>query len=600
MLPMTDLNLAVIGNSILAALVDRSARIVWCCFPSLDGDPVFCNLLGGEHGDAGLFAIDVEGQTDCRQHYRRNTAVLVTEITDGSGAAIRVTDFVPRLRRHERIFRPSMLVRRIEPVAGTCHIRIRVRPRFAYGAVAPTIVRGSNHIRYAGPDFTLRLTTDAPLAYLLQERLFILESAITLVLGPDESLTTSLSATARDFLELTEEYWLDWTRYLNVPFEWQQVVIRAAITLKLCSFEETGAIVAALTTSIPEAANSGRNWDYRYCWLRDAFFVVQALNRLGATRTMEDFLRYIANVASLDPAGYLRPVYSVVPGAAILEEVAEALPGYRGMGPVRIGNLAETQIQNDSYGSVILASAQMFYDQRLPRCGDVSLFARLERLGEQAVAIAFTPDSGLWEFRNSRRVHTHSAAMCWAACDRLAKIAATLALAEREQIWRQHAERLHGEIMARCWNASLNTFVVCVDGTGVDASLLLLHEIGLVSPTDPKFIGTVDAITRALYRDGHLLRYATEDDFGTPQSAFNVCTLWYIDALAAMGRRTEARELFERLLACCNHVGLLSEDVDSRTGELWGNFPQTYSMVGLIICAMRLSRTWEEAFWRGS
>jgi len=597
---MADLDLGVIGNSIIAALVDRSARIVWCCFPSLDGDPVFCSLLGGEAGDSGVFAIEVDGAIETRQHYRRNTAILVTEIADATGDSVRVIDFVPRFRRHERIYRPSMLVRRIEPVGGTCRIRVRVRPRFAYGAVAPIIVRGSNHIRYAGPDFTLRLTTDAPISYLLREQTFILESPITMVLGPDESLEAALVATAREFLDLTEEYWLDWTRYLSVPFEWQETVIRAAVTLKLCAFEETGAIVAALTTSIPEAANTGRNWDYRYCWLRDAHFVVQALNRLGATRTMEEFLRYIANVAALDAEGFLKPVYSIVPGAPIREEIAEALPGYRGMGPVRVGNLAETQIQNDSYGSVILASAQMFYDQRLPRLGDPSLFARLERLGEQAVAAAFTPDSGLWEFRNSRRVHTHSAAMCWAACNRLAKIAAILALPERERKWRVEAERLHRDIMARCWNASLNSFVDSADGDGIDASLLLLHEIGLVSPQDPRFVGTVDAVTRTLCRDGHVLRYATEDDFGLPKTAFNVCTLWYIDALAAIGRREEARALFERLLACCNHVGLLSEDVEPATGELWGNFPQTYSMVGIIICAMRLSRTWEDAFWRAS
>ncbi len=597
---MRDLNLAAVGNCILAALVDRAARIVWCCVPRLDGDPVFCGLLAGEQDGTGVFAVEVADQVSTQQRYARNTAVLVTELTDGAGGAVRVTDFAPRYKHYERIFRPSMLVRRIEPVKGACRISIRVRPRFNYGAVAPTVIRGSNHIRYQGPDFTLRLTTDAPIAYLLEERPFALEAPIVLLFGPDESLEAPVAATAREFLERTEDYWLEWVRYLSVPFDWQDVVIRAAITLKLCSFEETGAIVAALTTSIPEFPHSGRNWDYRYCWLRDAYFVVQALNRLGATRTMEDYIRYITNVATLEPSGVLRPVNSIVPGTPFEEHEASFLPGYRGMGPVRVGNSAAGQVQNDSHGSVVLAAAQMFFDQRLPQIGTIDLFRRLERIGERAITAAFEPDAGLWELRTRKHAHTHSAAMCWAACDRLAKIGAALGLPNREHRWRRSAASLQREIMANCWSDSLNSFVACVGGKSVDASLLLLHEIGLVSSNDPRFIATVDAITRDLRRGTHLLRYATEDDFGPPSTAFNICTLWYVDALAAIGRREEARELFDALLSCRNHVGLLSEDVDAVTGELWGNFPQTYSMVGLIVCAMRLSRTWEEAFWRGS
>jgi GH15 family glucan-1,4-alpha-glucosidase len=597
---MADLDLAVIGNCNLAALIDKSAQIVWCCFPRLDGDPLFCRLVGDEQTTDGSFAIELVDRASVWQRYQRNTAVLLTDLTDTSGATIRITDFVPRFQLHERIFRPSMLVRMVQPIAGSCRIRIRLRPRFAYGATAPAVVRGSNHIRYIGPEVALRLTTDAPISYILEERVFILEEPIVLILGADETLEASVRATAREFVERTEDYWLDWTRYLSVPFEWQAVVIRSAITLKLCSFEETGAIVAALTTSIPEIADSGRNWDYRYCWLRDANLVVQALNQLGTTRTMEGFIRYITNVAALDPSGYLRPVYGIVPGTALDETIAEALCGYRGMGPVRIGNLAERQVQHDSYGGIILASAQMFFDQRLPQLGDTALFARLERIGARAVATAFTPDAGLWEFRTRQSVHTHSAAMCWAACDRLAKIATTLDLPEHKAKWRGEAAQLRGKILERCWNPSLNSFVSTADGSDIDASVLLLQEIGLVSASDPRFIGTVDAVGRTLRRGDHLLRYAVPDDFGLPHTAFNVCTLWYVVALAAIGRREEARELFERLLACCNHVGLLSEDLDPRTGELWGNFPQTYSMVGLIICAMRLSRTWEEAFWRGS
>ena len=342
------------------------------------------------------------------------------------------------------------------------------------------------------------------------------------------------------------------------------------------------------------------NWDYRYCWLRDAYFVVQALNRLGATRTMEDYIRYITNVAALEPEGNLKPVYGVVPDADLAERIEHGLAGYRGMGPVRVGNQAHAQVQNDGYGAVILAAAQMFFDRRLPRAGDADLFARLERLGERALALALTPDAGPWEFRGRTAVHTYSAAMCWAACRRLARIATHLGRNERATYWRDAAAALRRAILDSAWNPKLGSFVASFGGEDVDASLLLLHEIGFVAASDPRFLGTVAAIEERLRCGDYLYRYRTADDFGVPETAFVVCTFWYIDALTAIGRREEARAIFERTLARRNATGLLSEDIAPATGELWGNFPQTYSMVGLIVSAMRLSKTWEEAFWRDS
>jgi GH15 family glucan-1,4-alpha-glucosidase len=594
-----SLDLAVIGNSIIGALVDRQAAVVWACMPRLDGDPVFCSLLKPNNGERGFFDVQLDQPVASTQRYLGNTAILTTTLTDESGAAVEITDFMPRFKQYQRIFRPIMLVRRIVPASGNPRIRIRLRPLFGYGTVEPVVTLGSNHVRYQSPAGALRVTTDAPINYITQEVPFFLDEPVHLILSPDEPFAAAIPDTAREFLEKTEDYWNEWVRYLSVPYEWQEAVIRAAITLKLCSFEETGAIVAALTTSIPESPDSGRNWDYRFCWLRDAFFVVQALNRLGATRTMEEFIRYMTNVAAGDNDTILKPLYSIVPGNSVEEHVVGDLAGYRGMGPVRIGNLAAAQVQNDGYGNIVLAAAQMFFDHRLPRRGDVNLFHRLERIGERAALLAFEPDAGLWEFRNSSRVHTFSAVMCWAACDRLAKIATVLDLPGRATHWRQAANNIRGVILERAWNEKLNSFVDSFEDGKIDASLLLLHETGFLAADDPRFLGTVAAVEKQLRRKNHLLRYATPDDFGVPQVAFTVCTFWYIDALAAVGRKAEAREIFEELLACRNHVGLLSEDIDPATGELWGNFPQTYSMVGLIISAMRLSKSWEEAFWRG-
>ncbi len=596
-----SLDLAVVGNSVLAALLDRNGRYVWCCFPRFDGDPVFCSLLdGSEDPRGGFFDIVLERLAASTQRYVGNTAIVETVLTDSEGASVRITDFAPRFRRAGRMFRPMMLMRRVEPLMGRPRIRVRLRPRFNNGAIKPAMTMGSNHLRYVAGEQTIRLSTDAAVSYVAEEEPFVLAGPIHFMLGPDEGPTLSIAAMVREFHDETTDYWVEWARYLSVPFEWQDAVIRAAITLKLCSYEETGAIVAALTTSIPESAHSGRNWDYRFCWLRDAYFVVHALNRLGATRTMEEFITFITNVAALDPGGRLKPVYGILASRDLAEREVTSLTGYRGMGPVRVGNLANVQIQNDSYGSVVLAAAQMFFDRRLARQGDVELFRQLEALGAHAAEFGLTPDAGLWEFRERARVHTHSAVMCWAACRRLAKIAQRLDLTDRAAHWYAEADRLRSAIIDQAWNPQLNSFVASFGGEDIDASLLLLQEVGFLSATDPRFLGTLAQVEQRLRRGDHLLRYDTPDDFGLPHTSFTVCTFWYIDALAVVGRREEARALFERVLAARNHVGLLSEDVDPVTGELWGNFPQTYSLVGLIICAMRLSRTWEEAFWRDS
>ena len=597
--PAQSLDLAVLGNCTIAALVDPLARFVWCCVPRLDGDPVFCNLLRDPISSSdGLWEIELIGLVKATQSYIRNTAILETILTDGDGNEVRIVDFIPRFNRWRRIFRPVSIVRLIEPRAGVPRIRVRLKPRHGYGKHPPTITRGSNHIRYILGDEVLRLTTDSPIGFIQNETPFVCDRPLVMILGADESIETDLKVLGVDLFEQTHDYWTDWTRQLALPFEWQDAVIRAAITLKLCSFEESGAIVAALTTSIPESPSSGRNWDYRFCWLRDAFFVVQTLNRLSVTRTMEGYVSYITNIVAAFPSGPLQPIFGIGCEDQLAERQipAEDLAGYRGMGPVRVGNAAFTQVQNDGYGSVILAVAQSFFDARVARPGDITLFQKLERLGEEAALRWDQPDAGIWEFRTRAEVHTQSSVMCWAACDRLARIAEKLELSERTLYWRSTADRIHAGIMAHTWNEKLQTFVATFDGCDIDASLLLLHDLGFISARDPKFLTTIEAVQRELNTGDYLLRYKRADDFGVPHTSFTICNFWLIEALAASGRVDEAREKFERLLARRSSLGLLSEGVDVNSGELWGNFPQTYSLVGLIRAAVRLSRPWADAF----
>ncbi|HUF87686.1 MAG TPA: glycoside hydrolase family 15 protein [Thermohalobaculum sp.] len=591
---MSTLDLGFVGNSSFCALIDREARILWCCLPRFDGDPVFAALLKGDPAtvEDSIFAIDVEGLTHTEQVYETNTAVLRTVLHSANGS-VEVIDFAPRFYWRDRIFRPQSLVRRIRPIAGTPRVRIRVKPTIGYEAQAPQVTRGSNHIRFVGPETTLRLTTDAPIDYLLSERVFNLDRVVSLILGPDETLTGGVGEMARSFMKRTAEYWRGWSKRLAVPLEWQEAVVRAAITLKLCTYEPTGAIVAAVTTSIPEAPDSGRTWDYRYCWLRDAFFVVRALNSVGAVKTMEHYVQWLRNVIAQADGGHLQPVYGVDLEKTLSERIVDSLPGYRSMGPVRVGNQAYEHLQHDVYGNVILGAVQTFFDSRLEMPAGHADFRRLEAMGERAYALHDQPDAGMWELRSRAGVHTSSALMCWAACDRLSKIAARLAEDERAAMWRARSSEVRKFILDNCWSDERRAFVDSAGGRYLDASVLLMGEVGFIAPNDKRFVSTLERLEEVLADGPHMRRYEAADDFGVPTTAFNVCAFWRLDALARIGRRAEAREIFEALLACRNHLGLLSEDIDPRTGELWGNFPQTYSMVGIINGAMRLSRPWE-------
>lgn len=591
---MSTLELGIIGNCSFTALINRQGRVVWCCLPRFDSDPVFHALLGAPEDapNDGQFAIDLADLTETEQFYETNSAVLVTRLHSPHGS-IEIRDSAPRFRWRDRIFRPQTLVRRVIPISGRPRVRVRLLPRFNYGEVAPEITYGSNHIRYVGPDFTLRLTTDAAIDLLLNETQFNLDDPLNLILGPDETLTEGVADTARSFEERTLDYWRGWTRRLALPLDWQDAVIRAAITLKLCTYEQTGAIVAAVTTSIPESPDSGRNWDYRFCWIRDAYFVVRALNSLAAVKTMENYFRWLMNVIASARENHLQPVYSVALDSSLTERTIDSLPGYRSMGPVRVGNQAFEHHQHDVYGNVILGASQAFFDARLFKRASIDDFELLEILGERAFELHDQPDAGIWEYRSRARVHTSSSVMCWAACNRLAHISVHLDLKTRANLWRRRASKIKDRILQEAWSDKRQAFVESFGGSDLDASALLMSEVGFIEADDPRFISTLEQLENTLARGSHMMRYEARDDFGLPETAFNICTFWRLDSLARIGRADEARDIFEEMLKNRNHLGLLSEDTNPDTGELWGNFPQTYSMVGIINGAMRLSRPWE-------
>jgi GH15 family glucan-1,4-alpha-glucosidase len=447
-------------------------------------------------------------------------------------------------------------------------------------------------MRYAVADGVMRLSTTAAVGWVEDERLFRVERPLHFFLGPDESFSDEIATGVDAMLDRTVEEWRHWVRGLATPPEWQDAVIRAAITLKLCQHEETGAIVAALTTSIPEHAGSGRNWDYRYCWIRDAYYTVQALNRLGALDVLEGYLEYLRNIVDNAAAGHIQPLYGVGGEETLTESVASSLAGYRGMGPVRVGNDAYRQIQHDAYGQIVLSNVQAFFDHRLLRVAGVEDFRALESVGERAWQSYDKPDAGLWELRTKSHVHTYSAAMCWAACDRLAGAARALGFTEREEFWSDRSATMRRTIEEQAWRPESDRVSATFGGDDLDASLLQLLDLRFLAPDDPRFLGTLKSVETGLRRGSHMLRYATEDDFGLPHTAFNVCTFWLIEALHFTGRDADARLLFAEMLERRTPAGLLSEDIDPASGELWGNYPQTYSLVGTINCAVLLSEGW--------
>lgn len=556
---------------------------------------MFSALLGGDEPTAGFWAIELEERIATEQEYQRNTPILVTRHRDASGGEIEVVDFCPYFRRTGRSYRPVAFARIVRPIAGSPRIRMRLRPTRDWGDACGFRVGGSNHLRYLSGPMTMRLTTTAPIGLVAAEQTFRLEQPLHFFLGPDESFIGDLAETLDQMMTATAAEWREWVRGLAIPLEWQDVVIRSAITLKLCQHQETGAIVAALTTSIPEHAGSQRNWDYRYCWIRDAYYTVQALNRLGALDVLEAYLAYLRNIVDSAKGGHVQPLYGVLGEAKLEEKVADKLPGYRGMGPVRVGNAAYSQVQHDAYGQIVLSNTHAFIDKRLFRISGPTDFEALEKVAERAWALHDKPDAGLWELRTRQSVHTYSAAMCWAACDRICNAAVALGLTDRAAFWGDRATQIRARIEQAAWRPDTQRMSATFGGDDLDASVLQLLDLRFLAPDDPRFVSTLAAIESGLRRGSHMLRYAVEDDFGLPGTAFNVCTFWLIEALHLTGRTAEARALYEEMLNRRTPAGLLSEDIDPVSGELWGNYPQTYSLVGLINCAVLLSRPWSSA-----
>lgn len=569
-----------IGNGRVLALVSPTSAIEWLCLPRFDSPSVFGRIL--DAGKGGTFRI-LSGGKEVRGElqYLSNTNVVVTRFEEGP-CAWEVVDFAPRIPRGLNVHAPLELVRLIRPVRGHPRLSIDFDPRPDYARCRPELHQAPGAVDVHGGGIRLNLATNIPVPYILERREFVLNRPmfLSLAYGRRDEMPTLVGV--QQDLDLTVAGWRAWAKTCALPDFAPAAVLRSALCLKLHAYIDTGAIIAATTTSIPEAMGTERTWDYRYCWLRDAAFVVEALRRLSHLGEGERFMGYLRDVAE---GGPLQPVYGIDGRRELTEEFLPHLAGFGGNGFVRVGNAASTQQQNDLMGELVLCLETMLLDPRVVHEDANGFLPLIERLVEEAIRVAPTHDTGIWEFRSMLRPYTFSRAMCWAAVHRGARLARRFGRMDLAARWDAIANAERDEILQRGYSGHHGFFTQALDGEFPDASNLLLPSLGLLSARDERFVSTVDAYEKKLVESGLMLRYRNLDDFGTTRSAFTICSFWWAEALALMGRLDEAVALFNRLLPHANPVGLFSEDIDPASGALLGNFPQAYTHVGLIHAA---------------
>jgi len=575
----------IIGNCAFLAHVHKNTNISWLCWPRFDSSFILGSLLDKEKG--GEFSILPSGEYTSNQFYLENTNVLCTEITCESGK-YRIVDVAPRFQQYERFFKPLMLIRKIEPIEGNPRIRVKCDLVCDYGKRKLRPHRGSNHIEYEGCDDTIRLTTNIPISYLSEDTHFVLNEVKYLVLTYGNPLEAPLISTSETFIRETVAYWRTWIKHSSISAFYQQYVIRSALALKIHQYEDTGAIIAASTTSLPEYDGSGRNWDYRFCWLRDTYYVISALNHIGHFEEMERYFNYVAGISVSENFRY-QPLYKIDGSSKLDEVIMEHLDGYLGNKPVRIGNQASEHIQNDIYGQVMISIMPLYIDHRFVFRERKDSDKWIEALLHKIERTIDEEDAGIWEFRNIANVHCYSNLFQWAGCAAAAKMARTIENKELEERALALQQRAADHIES-CYDPVRKVYTNAAGGTHLDASTLQLILMNYLDPASERAKDHLRALEAELKTPtGLFYRYLHADDFGKPRTTFLICAFWYVEALACVGRVDEAIKEFENIIQYSNHLLLFSEDVDENTGSQWGNFPQAYSHVGLMNAAYRIA-----------
>ena len=587
---MDNLHYGIIGNCRSAALIQKDSSIDWCCLPEFDSSSVFAKVL--DHKVGGYFAIKPKSLIKTAQKYIDKTCILKTRLTCSDGV-LEVIDFMPRYpkKKTDEYHSPPEILRIVKQIQGTPVISIEYHPKLGYGlGVTQTTIRGK-HIRSvveANRFDTVFLYTDLAHETVLLGKSFQLENDLFFLLTYNEKIVTPTLEYANKKLSKTQSYWLHWCKKAPVFKQYNQTINRSALTLKLLSYDKTGAILAAPTTSIPESIGEERNWDYRFCWIRDASMVVQVISKLRHTRIVTRYLDFIIGLIP-HKAEQLRIMYGINGEKVLTESTLYHLSGYLNSKPVRIGNAAYLQNQHDIYG--ILMDA--IHIQVLNHPNDVpkheELWSIVKNLLRFVIHNWHLPDKGIWEFRNKDLHFTFSKLFCWVALDRGISIAEIFNKQRCIEQWTPIRDQIKENILKNAWSEELQSFTQSYGCNHLDSSVLLMESHGFIDANDPRFVKTVKAIQKHLLKNGLLYRYKNVDDFGVPKSSFTICTLWFINSLIKLGEIKKAKKLFDQVLSYGNHLGLFSEDIAFESKRLLGNFPQAYSHLALIEVALNFN-----------
>lgn len=584
MLPnVNKYNFGIIGNCSYIAYIDTSANVNWLCMPRFDSSFIFGSLLDKDKG--GEFSIRPKSETyHTKQYYLKNTNILATEFELDEGK-FRVIDFAPRIYQYNRYFKPLMLFRKIELLEGNPFIVVKCRPVGEYGELKPEIGIGSNHIRYLNLGSQVRLTTEMPLNYIMTEKPFVLNQTQYLVFSYGAPLEAPLAETAETFLTKTQQYWLDYVKSTSIPSIYQDEVIRSTLVLKLHQYEDTGAVIAAGTTSLPEFHGSKRTWDYRFCWMRDTYYILNAFNNIGHFEELEKYFHFVQNVI-MNEKHAIKPLYTILGERVPTERILD-LFGYEGNKPVRVGNNATLQIQNDVYGQVLVCILPLFIDKRLDYLDKKNSLYITNWLLERIDEFIDTPDAGLWEFGETSQFHCYTYLFHWAGCMagiKIGKIFGDTATVAKATVIGQKAK----DYIEKCYNPEKKAYTQAIGQKHLDGSNLQLITMNYLDPKSSTALNHLKAHEKELFgKNGLFFRYS-HDDLGESVNSFLICGFWFAESLAATGQLDKAQQILDELLSSSNHLGLFSEDADDQGGQ-WGNFPQTYSHVGLINAVYRIA-----------
>jgi GH15 family glucan-1,4-alpha-glucosidase len=591
---MDNLDYGIIGNCQSAALISKYGDIEWCCLPQFDSASVFARLLDEEKG--GSFDVIVDDSYQTSQKYIPNTTILVTEFNNGTDA-FEFIDFMPRYKEDTgKYHMPAEVIRYVKFIKGKPKFEVNYNPKLLY---AKEEVQSKNKGEYiktktsTGPYDSVYLYSSFDYDAILNGEELTLEEHGYFLISYNEKLLHQDVERVYLKMQRTRVYWLNWAESTTSYKLYNKEILRSAMTLKMLSFDKTGAVLAAATTSLPETIGEVRNWDYRFCWIRDASMVIKVVSNLGHERIAENFLKFIVDIIPTKDEK-MQIMYGIDGQKELTEIILDHLEGYNGSKPVRIGNAAYKQRQNDIYGILMDVIHQLFGKFEKSLFNSEELWTITKTTVDIVKNNWKKADKGIWEFRTEERHFTFSKLLCWVAVDRGIKIADLLHKTGKRDKWRAIRDEIARDIHEKAWNEEKQAFVQSYGSSHLDASTLLMENYGFIGARDPRYISTVLATEKELCNDGLMYRYKNEDDFGLPSSSFTICSFWFINSLYKIGHKKQARDMFDQLLSYSNHLGLFSEDIDFKTKRLLGNFPQAYSHLALIETAINFSGGFSE------